>query len=48
MSPFEPLLTAQEAARLLRVHEKTVQGFARAGRLPAIRIGSVLLLLMRG
>lgn len=36
---FEPLLSAQQAGALLNLHEKTVQGFARAGILPAVRIG---------
>jgi excisionase family DNA binding protein len=34
---FEPLLTADEAAKLLRIHPKTVQKLAREGRLPSIR-----------
>lgn len=36
---FEPLLTSEQTAKLLRVHEKTVQSFARNGRLPAVRVG---------
>ena len=36
---FEPLLTAHEVAALLRIHEKTVLAFARAGKLPAVRVG---------
>ncbi len=32
-------LTAQDVARLLRLHVKRVQVLARAGRLPTIRIG---------
>ena len=51
-TPFEPLLTAGEAAELLRIHEKTLQSFARAGRVPAVRLAevgsSVLPRLMRG
>ena len=39
MTPFKPLLTAGEAAELLRIHEKTVQSFARAGWLPAVKLG---------
>ena len=36
---FEPLLTAGDAAKLLRIHEKTMQAFARSGKLPAVRVG---------
>jgi excisionase family DNA binding protein len=36
---FEPLLTAEEAADHLRIHVKTVQKFAREGRIPTVRIG---------
>ncbi len=36
---FEPLLTSEQAAKLLFIHEKTVQSFARSGKLPAIRVG---------
>ena len=36
---FEPLLTAGEAAELLRCHEKTVQAMARAGKIPCLRFG---------
>lgn len=32
-------LTAQDVARLLRLHVKRVQVLARAGRLPTIRVG---------
>jgi len=35
----ERLLTAAEAAELLRIHPKTVLLFARTGRLPALRMG---------
>ena len=37
---FEPLLTASEAAELLRIHEKTALSFARQGKIPAIRVGA--------
>ena len=37
--PFEPLITAEEAAAHLRMHVKTVQRFAREGALPCVRIG---------
>jgi excisionase family DNA binding protein len=36
---FEPLLSAKEAAKLLGVHEKTVQALARSGDVPCIRFG---------
>jgi molybdopterin-binding protein len=35
----DDLLTAEQAGRLLHLHVKRVQGLARAGRLPASRIG---------
>lgn len=38
---FEPLLTAAEAATLLKVHPKTLQKMARQGRIPARRIGDL-------
>lgn len=34
-----PTLDITEAARLLKVHPKTLQGLARAGRIPACKIG---------
>lgn len=36
---FEPLLGAKEAAKLLCVHEKTVQAMARSGEIPCLRFG---------
>ncbi len=36
---FEPLLDVPEAAELLRVHPKTVQALARAGKVPCFRMG---------
>jgi excisionase family DNA binding protein len=36
---FEPLLDAEEAARLLRIHPKTLRRSARLGEIPATRIG---------
>ena len=36
---FEPLLDVPEAAELLRVHPKTVQAMARAGKVPCLRLG---------
>jgi excisionase family DNA binding protein len=38
---FEPLLTATEAAALLKIHPKTLQRMARRGRIPARRIGDL-------
>ena len=36
---FEPLVDAEEVGGLLRLHAKTVQQMARAGRIPSMRIG---------
>lgn len=36
---FEPLLTAGEAAKHLRVHVKTLQRLAREQRVPSVRMG---------
>ena len=36
---FEPLLDAAEAARLLRIHPKTLQKLTRVGHVPAYRVG---------
>lgn len=38
-SEFEPLLDTEEAARLLRIHPKTLRRNARLGEIPATRIG---------
>ena len=38
---FEPTLTSGEAARLLKVHPKTLQRMARRGQIPAHRIGDL-------
>ena len=38
---FEPLLDSQQAAELIQIHPKTLQKMARAGRIPAIRIGDL-------
>lgn len=38
-SNFEPLLDTEEAARLLRIHPKTLRRSARLGEIPAKRIG---------
>jgi|SRR5579872_6039754 len=32
---FEPMLNSKEAAALLRMHHKTLEGWARQGRIPA-------------
>src|SRR5689334_19319204 len=39
MSSMDDLITAQEAAALLRMHVKRVQQLAREGKLPAVRYG---------
>jgi len=36
---FEPLIDANEVAKLLGIHPKTVQQMARARKLPSIRVG---------
>ena len=36
---FEPLLSVDEAANRLRIHSKTLQRFAREGRVPCVRMG---------
>ena len=38
-TPFEPLLSTDEAAQLLRMHPKTLQAMARAGQVPCAKIG---------
>jgi len=38
---FEPLLNSQQAAKLINIHPKTLQKLARAGRVPAFRIGDL-------
>ncbi len=40
-SAFEPLLDSREAARMLRIHPKTLQRFARRGEIAAIQIGKL-------
>lgn len=36
---FEPLLTAEEAAKHLRIHVKTLQRLARQNQVPCVRMG---------
>lgn len=36
---FEPLLDTEEAAKLLRIHPKTLRRNARRGEIPATRVG---------
>lgn len=36
---FEPLLPLREAAELLGMHWKTLEAFAREGRVPATKVG---------
>jgi excisionase family DNA binding protein len=38
---FEPTLTSEEAAHLLKIHPKTLQRMARKGQIPARRIGDL-------
>jgi excisionase family DNA binding protein len=38
---FEPLLDSGQAAGSLGIHPKTLQKMARAGRVPAIKIGDL-------
>lgn len=38
-SVFEPFLTPKEAAALVQYHPKTLLKMARAGQIPAIRLG---------
>ena len=38
---FEPLLTSEAAAQLLKIHVKTVQLMARRGVIPGSRIGKL-------
>lgn len=40
-SSFEPLLDSKAAAKLIGIHEKTIQKLARAGKVPAGRIGDL-------
>lgn len=36
---FEPLLDTDEAARLLRMHPRTLRTKARRGSIPAVQVG---------
>ena len=38
-SDFEPLLDTEEAARLLRMHPRTLRTKARRGSIPAVQVG---------
>jgi excisionase family DNA binding protein len=40
-SEFEPLLDVTEAAKLLRIHPKTLRAKARLGEIPAKQIGKL-------
>ena len=40
-SSCEPLLDSKQAGSLLKIHPKTVQKMARAGTIPAYRIGDL-------
>jgi excisionase family DNA binding protein len=37
----DPLITAEQAAELLKLHSKTVKRLAQAGELPGMKIGRV-------
>src|SRR5579864_6906635 len=37
--PFEPLLDTEEAARLLRMHSRTLRRKARKGMIPGVQVG---------
>jgi excisionase family DNA binding protein len=37
--PFEPLLNLEEAAAVLGMHWKTLEGMARGGKVPAFKVG---------
>lgn len=39
MDGFEPLLDAEEAAKLLKMHPKTIQKLARQGEVIGVRVG---------
>ncbi len=36
---MEPLLTSKEAAALLKVHPKVLERWAKAGEIPALKVG---------
>jgi excisionase family DNA binding protein len=38
-SDFEPLLDTEEAAKLLRMHPRTLRTKARRGSVPAVQVG---------
>jgi excisionase family DNA binding protein len=38
---FEPLLDSDEAARLLKIHPKTLQRMARRGEITGVQIGKL-------
>jgi excisionase family DNA binding protein len=38
---FEPLLDVAEAAKLLRIHPKTLRAKARLGIIPAVQVGKL-------
>jgi excisionase family DNA binding protein len=39
---IEPLLNSEDMAKLLGIHSTTVEGMARTGAIPSIRIGKAL------
>jgi len=41
MQSIEPLLDIKEAAAILKIHEKTLARMARAGQVPAFKLGDL-------
>lgn len=41
VNEFEPLLDSEEAARLLRIHPKTLQKMARRGEIHGTHVGKL-------
>ena len=41
ITEFEPLLDSEEAARLLRIHPKTLQKMARRGEIHGTHVGKL-------
>lgn len=41
MESFERMLTSDEAGELLQIHPKTLQKWARQGKVPAMRFGDL-------
>ena len=39
LAPYPTLLTVDEVATVLRVHPRSIQRWAREGRVPSVRVG---------